>query len=207
MQNMNPINAVALATALRSKKGQFGAVMVAITEERSLLKRAWKNTALAGAAVYKLSRMANLGVGWNYARVVQRRAEAVEPPAPWAFPAPFIPDPPSGMRCVEEFDDILYQGIKDPTKMYIRFYVAKNTSTTRRYVLVDGVPRFATPDEIEVIKSCLSTATSHSQKQAAMGIAEEDEVKPRAFAVESIIGLRWGDLLFGKDPDADGLLD
>ena len=106
MQNMNPINAVALATALRSKKGQFGAVMVAITEERSLLKRAWKNTALAGAAVYKLSRMANLGVGWNYARVVQRRAEAVEPSAPWAFPAPFIPDPPSGMRCVEEFDDI-----------------------------------------------------------------------------------------------------
>ena len=187
----------ALANYLKAHKGQFGAHLVALTTEHRLLKRAFGASPLAGREVRKLTVLDNPVAGWNYARVVQSRAtpDAASVPAQGQFSGPtpqYIPAPPSGMESVPGFEDILYRGLKDPSKYYVRFYIGKFTRTTTQYVFMDGCRIIeATPAEEAIIKGCLSAPREFSVKQAALGV--ENEVIPRAYAAESIIEFNMGD--------------
>lgn len=197
---MNNSNVFALASYLKAHKGQFGAHLVALTSEHRLLKRAFGASPLAGREVRKLTVLDNPVAGWSYARVVQSRAApaAATVPAQGQFSGPtpqYIPVPPSGMEAVPGYEDILYRGLKDPTKYYIRFYIGKFTHTATQYVFVDSNGQIieATSAEETIIKGCLSAPREFSAKQAALGV--ENEVIPRAYAADSIITFRMGDFV------------
>ena len=196
---MDNNNVFALANFLKSRKGQFGAHLLALTTEHRLLKRQFAASPLAGREVRKLTVLDNPVAGWSYARVVQARAtppsgDGAPAQGQFAGPTPqYIPVPPSGMEAVPGFEDILYRGLKDPNKYYIRFYIGKFTKTTTQYVFVDGNGRIteATPDEESIIKGCLSAPREFSVKQATLGV--ENEVIPRSYAVDSIVAFNMGD--------------
>lgn len=195
---MDNNNVFALANYLKAHKGQFGAHLTALTAEHRLLKRAFGASPLAGREVRKLTHIDNPVAGWSYSRVVQARATpaGATVPAQGQFSGPtpqYIPVPPSGMEAVPGFDDILYRGLKDPNKYYVRFYIGKFTKTTTQYVFVDGNGRIteATSDEESIIKGCLSAPREFSVKQAALGV--ENEVIPRSYAVDSIVAFNMGD--------------
>jgi hypothetical protein len=197
---MDNNNVFALANYLKSHKGQFGAHLLALTTEHRLLKRQFAASPLAGRQLRKLTVIDNPVAGWSYARVVQARAtpDAASVPAQGQFSGPtpqYVPVPPSGMESVPGYEDILYRGLKDPTKFYIRFYIGKFTKTTTQYVFVDGNGRIteATPAEETIIKGCLSAPREFSAKQAALGV--ENEVIPRAYAADSIVTFRMGDFV------------
>jgi len=187
----------ALANYLKAHKGQFGAHLLALTTEHRLLKRQFAASPLAGREVRKLTHIDNPVAGWSYARVVQSRATpaASTVPAQGQFSGPtpqYIPVPPSGMEAVPGYEDILYRGLKDPSKYYIRFYIGKFTHTTTQYVFVDGNGiTEATPAEETIIKGCLSAPREFSAKQAALGV--ENEVIPRAYSADSIVSFSMGD--------------
>lgn len=200
---MDKINVFTIAAALAHRRGQFGATLISLTPERRLLKRPWKAAGHAGWEVFKVSKWSNFGIGWSYSRVVQARAT---PPASaptvgqFSVPTPeYIPAPASGMEVVEGYDDLLYRATKDPEKFYLRVYQTPHTSVKMEYVLHQPgwgyTPVFPEMD----IESFLSAPPPASAKQSALGIAEEDQVKPRAFGCDSLLGFHFGDIAFGVD--------
>ena len=73
---------------------------------------------------------------------------------------------------------------------YLRYYVNKNTRTTRE-LFVDGRP--ATAEEVDVINAYRKASGSSSNRQAAIGIAAADQVKPRTTNIVNIVQFKYGE--------------
>jgi len=84
--------------------------------------------------------------------------------------------------------NLILRADKDEKQLYLRTTLRK-TTTTESFYLVDGRP--ATEDEVATIKEFLQ-GSSTSGKQAALGIAEEDQVVVRDYKVENILAIKQG---------------
>lgn len=73
---------------------------------------------------------------------------------------------------------------------YLRYYALKNTHTERT-LLVNG--REATASEVEIIKAYRKAESSGaSNRQAELGIATADQVKPRVVNIANIVRFKFG---------------
>ena len=73
---------------------------------------------------------------------------------------------------------------------YLRYYTNRNTLTTRT-LFVDGRP--ATAQEVDIINAYRKASGSSSNRQAAIGIAAADQVKPRTTNIANIVQFKYGE--------------
>ena len=132
--------------------------------------------------------MVNVAVGRDYENTVHRVAERTE----GADASNFVAAAPSGM--VWETYPYILRSIKDPSQKYLRLTKNGNTTVSTTY-MVDG--REATKSEEAEIKAFIPKH-GESAKQAACGIAAEDQVKPFAIKVENIVSLYQGDKVYNR---------
>lgn len=72
---------------------------------------------------------------------------------------------------------------------YLRYYIAKNTQPTRT-LFIDG--REATESEVEIIDAYRTGGNNNSNRQAELGIATADQVKPRVVNIANIVRFKFG---------------
>lgn len=176
-------------------KGQFGTVLVSITDEHRLQKKALAAALGRKVEVKKLSEATNPMFGWDYERVVKDRIAREG-----GDPNNFTTQAPTGKKWVPNLYGIVMESINDPGRFYLRSYQTKAT-TYRSCYLVDG--QLATPAEEQAIRSCLRDPNP-SHKQGLAGLSERNEVMPRDYSLTNLYGIFWDSkgIAFGKTYDS-----
>lgn len=160
-------------------KGVFGIVIITKTEPRM---RKTNNPYFG--RVQKVTRLANVAIGYNYENVVNSRL-AQEGKDQLHFTA----QKPNGKSWVKGFENLFLVADKDPSQEYLRTTMRKNTKPTTMY-LVDG--KQATDAEVAEIKTFIQT----SAKPTNQGLDEGDEVIVRDYKVENIISITLGERMW-----------
>ena len=173
-----------LAVVAAMQRNTFGVCVITDTEPK-MNKRGNPYFGRVRAIKY----MTNVAVGRDYENAVHRVAERTE----GADASNFAAAAPSGMEW--EVYPYILRGIKDPSQKYLRLTRNGNT-TSRTTYMVDG--REATAAETEAIKAFIPKH-GESAKQAACGIAAEDQVKPFAIKVENIVTIYQGDKVYKRN--------
>ena len=131
--------------------------------------------------VQKVTRLANVAIGYNYENVVNNRL-AQEGKDQLHFTA----QKPNGKSWVKGYENLFLVADKDPNQEYLRTTMRKNTKPTSLY-LVDG--KEATPSQEAEIKTFIQSP----YKPTNQGLDEGDEVIVRDYKVENIISITLGD--------------
>lgn len=160
-------------------KGVFGIVIIAKTEPRM---RKTNNPYFG--RVQKVTRLANVAVGYNYENVVNNRLEQ-EGKGQLHFTA----QKPNGKSWVKGYENLFLVADKDGTTEYLRTTMRRNTKGTSMY-LVDG--KEATPSQ----KAEIETFIQSSYKPTNQGLDEGDEVIVRDYKVENIVSITLGDRMW-----------
>ena len=160
-------------------KGVFGIVIIAKTEPRM---RKTNNPYFG--RVQKVTRLANVAVGYNYENVVNNRLEQ-EGKGQLHFTA----QKPNGKSWVKGYENLFLVADKDGTTEYLRTTMRRNTKGTSMY-LVDG--RTATDAEVAEIKTFIQS----SAKPTNQGLDDGDEVIVRDYKVENIVSIQLGEKMW-----------
>ena len=158
-----------VATEAINGKSRYGLIFAAKTKCR--LNKA--EASAFNGEVEKVAIVKNGFIGRNYERCVNRHGDG-----------DFVAEKPSGMHFVEPFGDILLQADRDANKFYLRVSFDKQTSTEIHYLV--GGARASESEEAQ-IREILRAKTHASAKQAAHGVAPEDEVVVRSYGIENIL--------------------
>lgn len=102
----------------------------------------------------------------------------------------FTPDSMSGMVWVQDWENILAQGIKNPDQYYLRVAMNANSKVKTTY-LING--KEATEEELAIIKADLKPAKRDYTKQYEAGVAEGDEVDVFVTKIQNICYVKRGD--------------
>ena len=156
-------------------KGVFGVVLTTKTEPRM---RKTNNPYFG--RVQKVSRLANVAIGYNYENVVNNRLERE------GKEADFESQKPNGKSWVKGYENLFLVSDKDSEQFYLRTTMRKNTKPTSFY-LVDN--RIATAQEEAEIKTFIQS----SSKPTNQGLDDGDEVIVRDFKTENVIAITLGD--------------
>ena len=160
-------------------KGVFGVVIIAKTEPRM---RKTNNPYFG--RVQKVTRLANVAIGYNYENVVNNRLEQ-EGKGQLHFTA----QKPNGKSWIKGYENLFLVADKDGTTEYLRTTMRRNTKPTTMY-LVDG--KEATPSQEAEIK----TFTETSAKPKNQGLNDGDEVIVRDYKVENIVSIQLGEKMW-----------
>jgi hypothetical protein len=163
-------------------KGVFGIVIIAKTEPRM---RKTNNPYFG--RVQKVTRLANVAIGYNYENVVNNRL-AQEGKTQLHFTA----QKPNGKSWVKGYENLFLVADKDGKTEYLRTTMRKNTKPTTMY-LVDG--KTATDEEVAEIKTFIQS----SYKPTNQGLDEGDEVIVRDYKVENVVSIQLGDKMWFND--------
>ena len=177
------MNNIALSSVVKTiKRNTFGVLCVLSTEPRM---RKTNNPYLG--RVTKITRYVNVAVGRDYYVAVENAAERK------GLDGKMVHEKASGMSWCDY--PYFLVGDKNPNQFYLRLTLNKNTKIEATYK-VDG--RDATAKEVEEIKTFLYDK-SYSQKQAAVGLTnEEDQVYPFSPKVENIVELSQGLIIYKR---------
>lgn len=177
---MNNIN---LATVVKNiKRNTFGVCCTLETEPRM---RKTHNPYVG--RVTKVTQYINVALGRDYYAAIENAAERK------GLDGTMAHEKPSGM----DWFDYPYFLVSDknPNQYYLRLTLNKNTAVKATY-MVDG--REATENEVAEIKSFLYD-NSYSAKQAAVGLADDDEqIRPFSVKIENIVELHQGGNVYNR---------
>ena len=160
-------------------KSRFGFEFAAITAARLTQGECESLFGDRKAVVRKVAIVRNGFLGRNYERCVQRRQDGEHP----AYEA----EKPSGMHWMRGFEDVVLEGDRDPSKHYLRVAFDRMSSTRTAYI-VNG--REATREEADAIRRVLAAKAKPCAKQAAAGVADEDEVVVRSYSTDNIVSIK-----------------
>ena len=135
--------------------------------------------------VTKVTRYSNVALGRDYYNTIGNKLDKLD-----LAKCEVEHEKPKGMTWLD-YPYFLVSD-KDDTQIYLRLTLNKNTHIVSEYYL-DGV--LATDDEVALIKTFIQSSGS-SAKQTALGIDDDEQVKPFSPKVEGIKCLWQGDKKF-----------
>lgn len=177
---MDLADILALANVAKQGKSRYGLVMVTRTKCRLTKSEAAQVGGAADIVIEKIAVIKNGFLGRNYERNCAARSANGE----------YTAEKPSGMHWLTGFEDIVLEGDKDATKHYLRVAFDWQSRVETHY-LVAGARATAAQDAL--IRQLLAAKVKPCAKQAAAGIAPQDEVTVRSYGTDSILSIKaWG---------------
>jgi hypothetical protein len=164
------MNATDLINAVRNYNG-FASMTIAKTD---IVK---KSCPLAN--VTEMVQYSHIAIGTSYENAVNNRNERIN--GSRDFVAESLP---WGQW------EIINKVIVNKGNYYLRYYTDRKSNPTRT-LFVNG--RLATAAEVEIINAHRTKASGSSNRQAALNIAAEDQVKPRNAKFANILKIKFGD--------------
>ena len=166
------------------RKGSFGTTL-SITTTPKMNKGGKGGVAvnpLLGRDVQKHTIYTNVKLGSDYNKVNGNKIERAG-----GEKSDWIAEPAKGMH---RFNDFLCQSDTDDNQFYLNVLFFKNTRVEYSYS-VDGVP--ATEEQVETIKSYLTSKGSSFGKQIAAGIPEDEVTEVRRPKLENVNYIMQGE--------------
>jgi len=159
------------------RKGSFGTT-ISITTTPKMNKGGKGGIAvnpLLGRDVQKHTIYTNVKLGSDYNKVNGNKIERAG-----GEKSDWVAEPAKGMH---RFNDFICQSDTDDNQFYLNVLFFKNTRVDYSYS-VDGVP--ATPEQVETIKSYLTSKGNSFGKQIAAGIPEDEVTEVRRPKLENV---------------------
>jgi len=159
------------------RKGSFGTT-ISITTTPKMNKGGKGGIAvnpLLGRDVQKHTIYTNVKLGSDYNKVNGNKIERAG-----GEKSDWVAEPAKGMH---RFNDFICQSDTDDNQFYLNILFFKNTRVEYSYS-VDGVP--ATEEQVETIKSYLTSKGNSFGKQIAAGIPEDEVTEVRRPKLENV---------------------
>ncbi len=163
------MNAIDLINAVRNYNG-FASMTIIKTD---VVKKS-----CPFANVTEVVRYSHIAIGTSYENAVNNRNERIN--GSRDFVAESLP---WGQW------EIVNKVIVNKGNYYLRYYTDSKSNPTRT-LFIDGRP--ATAQEVEIINAYRTGGNNNSNRQAEIGIAVEEQVKPRTAKVANIVKLKFG---------------